>query len=142
MIKTGNSVKVYITDKKEGATKFTWLVGEQNSSQNFNAEMLDVSDKSTKWAKSLPGMLSSTIDVTVHADDEASGPQHELLKSLHKGQSVFVFVGVVNGTTPAEGDMSEAYVASIGNTYDNNGVASRAVSLQVTGEVVHYPEIE
>lgn len=138
-IKTGNSVRVYLTDA-EGTT-FTWLKGEQNNSINLNAEMLDVSDKSTKWAQSLPGMLSGTIDVTIFTDDEATEPQHQLLTALHKGQAVYVFVGVLNGDTPAEGDMCMAYVSSIGNTNDNGGVASRSVSLQISGDVVHYPTI-
>lgn len=142
-IKTGNSMRVYLTDKGSGGT-YTWLAGEQNSSVNLSAEMIDVSDKSTEWKQYLPGMKGGTIDLTVFADDDTNGPQHKLLTALHKGAQVYVFVGSMGsaGNTPSEGDMCAAYVTSIGNTYDNNGVASRSVSLQITGAVTHYPAIE
>lgn len=140
-IKTGNSMRVYITDSAAGGT-FTWLAGEQNSSVNLSAEMLDVSDKSTEWKQYLPAMKGGTIDVTVFADDDASGPQHQLLQSLMTGTQVYVFVGILgSANTPSEGDMCAAYVTSIGNTYDTNGVASRSISLQITGEVTHYPSL-
>lgn len=142
-IKTGNSMRVYITDKATGGT-YTWLAGEQNSSVNLTAEMLDVSDKSTEWKQYLPAMKGGTIDVTVFADDDASGPQSKLLKSLMTGSLVYVFVGKLTGTssqTPSEGDMASAYVTSISNTYDTNGVATRSISLQITGSITHYPTI-
>lgn len=142
-IKTGNSMRVYVTDKASGGS-YTWLAGEQNSSVNLSAEMLDVSDKYSEWKQYLPGMKGGTIDVTVFADDDASGPQHKLLSALAKGTQVYVFVGKLTGSTsqtPSEGDMAAAYVTSIGNTYDNNGVASRSISLQITGAVTHYPTI-
>lgn len=140
-MKTGNSVRVYLCTTAEGG-EYTWLKGEQTNSFNLDAEMLDISDKSTKWKQYLPGMNGGTIDLTVFADDDKNGPQHKILTALHKGTSVFVFVGVLGeNNTPAEGDMCEAYVASIGNSNDTNGVASRSVSLQITGEVVHYPTI-
>lgn len=138
-IKTGNSMRVYITDSDGG--NFTWLAGEQNSSVNLTAEMLDVSDKSTEWKQYLPAMKGGTIDVTVFADDDKTGPQHKLLQSLVNGAKVYVFVGTLTSDTPAEGDMCAAYVTSIGNTYDTNGVASRSISLQITGEVTHYPSL-
>lgn len=140
-IKTGNSMRVYLTDKASGGT-YTWLAGEQNSSVNLSADMIEVSDKSTEWKQYLPAMKGGTIDLTVFADDDASGPQHKLLSALHNGSQVYVFVGTMgNGNAPAEGDMCAAYVTSIGNTYDNNGVASRSISLQITGNVTHYPSI-
>ena len=142
-IKTGNSMRVYITDKATGGT-YTWLAGEQNSSVNLTAEMLTVSDKSNEWKQYLPAMKGGTIDVTVFADDDASGPQSKLLKSLMTGSLVYVFVGKLSGTssqTPSEGDMASAYVASISNTYDTNGVATRSISLQITGSITHYPTI-
>ena len=141
-IKTGNKVRLYLTEKSSGGA-YTWLKGEQSHSTTFNSEMIDVSDKSTDWQQFIAGMKSGTAEVTVHADDDASGPQHKLINALHKGQSVFVFSGILgDGQTPSEGDMFEALVSSIGNTYENNGVASRSISLQITGAVVHYPTID
>ena len=140
-IKTGNKMRLYLTEA--GGDTYTWLKGEQSHSTTFNSEMIDVSDKSTDWQQFIAGMKSGTAEVTVHADDDASGPQHKLLTALHKGQSVFVFSGILgDDSSPTEGDMFEALVSSIGNTYDNNGVASRSISLQITGAVVHYPNID
>lgn len=139
-IKTGNKMRLYLTEA--GGDTYTWLKGEQSHSTTFNSEMIDVSDKSTDWQQFIAGMKSGTAEVTVHADDDSSGPQHQLLQSLHRGQSVYVFSGILEDDTPAEGDMFEALVSSIGNTYDNNGVASRSISLQITGEVVHYPTFD
>ena len=139
-IKTGNKMRLYLTEA--GGDTYTWLKGEQSHSTTFNSEMIDVSDKSTDWQQFIAGMKSGTAEVTVHADDDSSGPQHQLLQSLHRGQSVYVFSGILEDDTPAEGDMFEALVSSIGNTYDNNGVASRSISLQITGEVVHYPTLD
>lgn len=137
-------MKTYLTTKDQGS--FTWLKGEQNSSVNINAEMLETSDKSTKYRQYIPGMIGGTVELTVFADDDAGSPQAQMLASLHKGTSVYVFVGILNDQDAdvelVEGDMAEAYVTSIGNTYDVNGVASRSVSLQITGEIVHYPTIE
>ena len=136
-------MRVYITDKVSSGT-YTWLAGEQNSSVNLTAEMLDVSDKSTEWKQYLPAMKGGTIDVTVFADDDASGPQSQLLKSLMTGSIVYVFVGKLSTgstLTPSEGDMASAYVTSISNTYDTNGVATRSISLQITGAITHYPTI-
>lgn len=141
-MKTGNSMRVYLTDKNPGGT-YTWLAGEQNSSVNLSADMIEVSDKSTEWKQYLPAMKGGTIDLTVFADDDAKGPQHKILQSLYNGSQVYVFVGTMgNGNTPAEGDMCAAYVTSIGNTYDTNGVASRSISLQITGDVTHYPALD
>ena len=133
-------MRLYLTEA--GGDTYTWLKGEQSHSTTFNSEMIDVSDKSTDWQQFIAGMKSGTAEVTVHADDDSSGPQHQLLQSLHRGQSVYVFSGILEDDTPAEGDMFEALVSSIGNTYDNNGVASRSISLQITGEVVHYPTFD
>lgn len=139
--KTGNTVKIYLAEKGSTNT-YTWIKGEQSHSTTYNAEMLDASDKSTRFQQFLAGMIGGTADLTLIADDEASGPQHKLIQSLHKGSAVYVFSGVLSdGKTPSEGDMFEALVSSIGNTYENNGVASRSVSLQISGEIVHYPTI-
>ena len=114
-IKTGNKMRLYLTEA--GGDTYTWLKGEQSHSTTFNSEMIDVSDKSTDWQQFIAGMKSGTAEVTVHADDDSSGPQHQLLQSLHRGQSVYVFSGILEDDTPAEGDMFEALVSSIGNTW-------------------------
>ena len=136
-------MKTYLTTTLSDG-EFTWLKGEQNSSVNINSEMLETSDKSTKYRQYIPGMIGGTIDLTVFADNDSSSPQAKMLASLHKGEPVYVFVGILGDgeTGPAEGDLAEAYVTSVGNTYDVNGVATRAVSLQITGEITHYPTIE
>lgn len=141
MAELGNKKRLYLTTALSGTT-FTWLTGEQSSSFNRTAESVDVSDKSNDWKQFIYGSKSATADATIFADSAAGGPQHELLSALHNGQTVYCFLGTLDAAgKPSEGDLFEALVTSIGDTYDNGSVASRAVSLQVTGAPEHYPTI-
>ena len=140
MAQLGNERKCYLTTSSGGT--FTWLAGEQNNSFNRTAEAIEVSDKSTDWAQFIAGKKGATASVTVYADDTASGPQMEILQALHKGESVYCFIGVLgSGNTPTTGDMFEAIVTECSDTNDYGAVASRSISLQVTGEPTHYPTI-
>ena len=142
MVQLGNERKCYLTAKNGG--QFTWLAGEQNNSFNRTAEAIEVSDKSTDWAQFIAGKKGATASVTVYADDTESGPQMQILEALHKGESVFCFIGVLGGTgsqTPTAGDLFEAIVTECSDTNDYGAVASRSISLQVTGEPTHYPTI-
>ena len=139
----GNERRCYITTA-EGGT-YTWLAGEQNNSFNRSAEAIEVSDKSTDWTQFIAGKKNATASVTVFADDSASEPQHQLLTALHKGETVYCFIGKLSGATsnqtPTEGDLFEAIVTECSDTNDFGAVATRSISLQVTGEPTHYPTI-
>ena len=133
MAVAGNKMKVYLTDASK--SKFTWLVGEQTSSINLSADMLEVSDKSSEWKQYIPSIKGGTIDVTLFAE-YGNAQQEELMDSLMVGNKVYVFVGEITGTnTPSKGYLCAAYVTSISDSFDNAGVVSRSVSLQITGEV-------
>lgn len=144
MAKLGNVRKFYLTTGMTGGT-FTWLKGEQNNSFNRSAEAIEVSDKSNDWAQFISGKKGATASVTVFTDDKASEPQHEIISSLHNGQSIYAFIGELSGDTgsktPTEGDMFEAIITGIGDTNDYGSVASRSIDLTVTGEPTHYPTI-
>lgn len=138
----GNERRCYITTA-EGGT-YTWLAGEQNNSFNRSAEAIEVSDKSTDWTQFIAGKKNATAGVTVFVDDTASAPQHQMLSALHKGTTVYCFIGKLGGTgsqTPSEGDLFEAIVTECSDTNDFGAVATRSISLQVTGEPTHYPTI-
>lgn len=138
----GNDRRFYLS--ASGAASFTWLEGEQNNSLSRSVETLDISDKDGDWAESVPGRKSATADVTVHLDDTATSAQHTMLASLHNGQKVFCFIGKLSsGASPAasEGDFFEAVITAINDTNDKDAVASRQISLQVTGAITHYPNI-
>ena len=138
----GNERRCYITTA-EGGT-YTWLAGEQNNSFNRSAEAIEVSDKSTDWTQFIAGKKNATASVTVFVDDSASEPQHQLLTALHKGETVYCFIGKLGGTgsqEPSEGDLFEAIVTECSDTNDFGAVATRSISLQVTGEPTHYPTI-
>jgi predicted secreted protein len=139
----GNERRCYITTA-EGGT-YTWLAGEQNNSFNRSAEAIEVSDKSTDWTQFIAGKKNATASVTVFVDDTASAPQHQMLSALHKGTTVYCFIGKLGGTgsqTPSEGDLFEAIVTECSDTNDFGAVATRSISLQVTGEPDHFPKIE
>lgn len=138
----GNERRCYITTAEGGA--YTWLAGEQNNSFNRSAEAIEVSDKSTDWTQFIAGKKNATASVTVFVDDTASAPQHQMLSALHKGTTVYCFIGKLGGTgsqTPSEGDLFEAIVTECSDTNDFGAVATRSISLQVTGEPTHYPAI-
>ena len=138
----GNERRCYITTA-EGGT-YTWLAGEQNNSFNRSAEAIEVSDKSTDWTQFIAGKKNATASVTVFVDDTASAPQHQMLSALHKGTTVYCFIGKLGGTgsqEPSEGDLFEAIVTECSDTNDFGAVATRSISLQVTGEPTHYPTI-
>ena len=135
----GNARKFYLS--ASGGASYTWLAGEQSNSLSRSAETLDISDKDGDWAESVPGRKSATAEVTIHLDDTASAAQHDMLTALHNGQKVYCFIGTLTGTTPAPsvGDFFEAVITAINDTKD--AVASRQISLQVTGAITHYPTI-
>lgn len=136
MSKLGNKNKLYLTT---GST-YTFVKGETSSSLNLSQDMVETSDKESRWKKYIAGLIGGTVDATIYADEGADSPQEQLLKSLHEGTEVTCFLGELGSDqTPTYGDAFTALVASIGSTYDNGAVISRSVSLQITGEVEHYP---
>ena len=128
----GNKMKVYLTDA--GNNEYNWIAGEQTSSINLSADMLEVSDKSTEWKQYIPSVKGGTIDVTLFAD-YTNAQQRDLMDSLMVGNKVFVFVGELDTEEPKNGYLCAAYVTSISDSFDNAGVVSRSVSLQITGAV-------
>jgi len=140
MAKLGNARKAYVTLGSSG-TPTTWLAGEQSNSFNRTAEAIEVSDKSTEWAQFITGKKGATAEITVYTDDTTSGPQYNMIKALHQGSTVRVFIGVLSGSSASEGDVFTAVVTAISDTNDNGAVASRSISLTATGAVTHYPTI-
>ena len=144
----GNDRRFYLTADTKGSIAGTtpvWLAGEQTNSLNRTQDTLEYSDKASgNWKKFLAGMKSATVDVTVFADD-SDEQQKEMLDSFYAGQNVFCFVGEVTGTetlTASKGDAFEAVITAINDTNNQNEVASRQISLQVTGEMVRIPVTE
>ena len=139
MAELGNTRRVYIVTGS-GDT-YTVLKGEQSNSVNRSAESIDVSDKDTgAWGSTMPGKKSFTLDVTVYADN-TDEQQKALLSAFYKDQTVKVFVGKLGeGNTPAEGELFDASILSIGDTNDAGAVATRAMSLASKGAPTLYPE--
>ena len=133
----GNTRKLYLTT----GTTYNALTGETTSSINLSADMIEVSDKSATWKEFLAGYKGGTVDATIFAD-ETDEQQKALLEALHNGTEVKCFLGNLgSNNTPAEGDAFSALVASIGETYDTGSAIARNISLQITGEVTHYPAL-
>lgn len=134
----GNTRKLYIVT---GTNTYAALTGETTSSLNLSADMIEVSDKESAWKEYLAGYKGGTVDATIFAD-ETDTQQKAILTALHNGTEVKCFVGSLGtGNTPAEGDAFSALVASIGETYDTGSAIARNISLQITGEITHYPSI-
>ena len=89
----------------------------------------------------ITGKKGATAEITVYTDDTSAGPQYNIIKALHTGVTVRVFIGVLSGSTASEGDAFTAVVTAVSDTNDNGSVASRSISLTATGSVTHYPTI-
>lgn len=139
MAELGNNRRVYIVTGTEGT--YTVLKGEQSNSVNRSAESIDISDKdSGAWGSTMPGKKSFTLDVTVYADN-TDEQQKAMLRAFYADQTVKVFVGKLgNNNAPAEGELFEAVILSIGDTNDAGTVATRAMSLASKGAPTLYPE--
>lgn len=137
MSKLGHHYKLYVTT----GNTYTFVAGETSSSLNLSTDMVEVSDKESRWKKYIAGLIGGTVDATLYAQED-SAEQKALIKALREGTEVQCFLGELgSGNTPANGDAFAALVTSIGNTYDNGAAVSRSVSLQITGEVEHYPTL-
>lgn len=135
----GNDRKMYLTTA-EGVS-YTWLAGEQSNNMTVDSEMLESTDKSSRWRQYVPGMKGGTAEVTVFANSKDEG-QKSMLNSLYKGEKVFCFVGELgDGNAPAEGETFEAYVSSISTPAENGSLITRSISLQITGEVKLVPAV-
>lgn len=133
----GNARKFYI-GTGTGTISYTWLAGEQTNAVNLNGNPIEVSDKSSAWQKFISGMRGGTAEVTVYADDE-DAQQMAALDALFAGSSVLCFVGTLATGSPSAGIAFEAVINTIGDTNDNNAVATRALSLTITGAPTLYP---
>lgn len=128
----GNTKKAYI---KVSSSLF-WLGGEQSNSVNITAEPVEVSDKNSVWASFIAGKRGATVEITVFADNTNSA-QSAALSALIAGTEVDWAVGTISGSTIREGDSGKAIVTSVSDTNDFGAVASRTISLTVTGAVTH-----
>ena len=137
----GNKRKFYVGTAAAGTpptVTYAWLAGEQNNSVNLNGNPIEVSDKNTTWQKFIQGMRGGTAEVTVYADDE-DAQQMAALDALAAGNTILCFVGILGQSAPSAGIAFEAVVNSISDTNDNNAVATRSMSLTVTGAPTLYP---
>ena len=134
----GNKIRAFIRTvaQYEDDGKFRWLAGEQSNNYNRTAEAVEASDKSDVWAKYIPGKLGGTIEVTVYASTQSEG-QMGALNELATGTPVEFLIGEIDPDTPSaiSGDYGLAVVTAISDTNDFGAVASRTISLQVTGEI-------
>ena len=134
----GNTRKLYIV---KSGSNYAALTGETTSSLNLSADMIEVSDKGASWKEYLAGYKGGTADVTIYADEQ-DAQQVALLNALYNGTELDCFLGELgSGNTPANGDAFKALVTSVGETYDTGSAIARNVSLQITGEVTHYPAL-
>ena len=140
MAELGNKRKCYIGTSISGT--WTWLTGEQSNNFNRTQTAVETSDKSSSWQSFIGGIKGATADVTVHTDDTDT-QQQAVIAALAGGTNVFVFIGELSTsgstTTLSAGDAFEAVVTAVNDTNDNGSVASRSISLTVTGTVTHYP---
>lgn len=140
MAENGNKRKVYLTDGK-GTGTFTWVAGETSSNLSLQSNMIEVSDKSSKFADFVAGRISGTASVTVNLDDTATESQRKMVAAFYNGQKLFVFHGEVSGNTAANGTAYEALVSGLDRDYPDDAVITATFNLQICGEPVEYPTL-
>ena len=141
MAENGNKRKAYLTTTK-GSGTFTWVAGETSSNISLSSNMIEVSDKGSKYADFLAGRISGTASVTVNLDDSATTSQRSMVKSFHNGQRLFVFLGEVASDKAVNGTAFEALVSGLDRDFPDDGLVTATFNLQVCGEVVEYPSIK
>lgn len=131
MVFLGNKRKVYLTTAQAAAAAASdWLQGETSHSLSLNANLVEVTDKSSEYQEYVPGIKGGTLSVTVNADP-ADTKQTSLLTAILAGTRVFVFVGEIGGT----GHRFAAYVSSVSEQCDNAAVCTRTFELTIDGEI-------
>ncbi len=128
----GNTKKAYI----KVSSTYTWLGGEQSNSLNRTAEAVEISDKSTEWAQFISGKKGATVEITVFADASDSA-QNAAISALAAGTVVDWCIGTITGSAVTAGDYGKAIITAVSDTNDFGAVASRTISLTVTGAVTH-----
>lgn len=142
MAHNGSTRKVYLTDGK-GTGTFTWVAGETSANLSLQSNMIETSNKSSRFADFMAGRISGTASVTVNLDDSASDSQRKMVKAFYNGQKLFVFQGEIGetGSTPINGTAYEALVSGLDRDYPDDAVVTATFNLQVCGEPVEYPTI-
>lgn len=142
MAVNGNSRRTYLTDGKGTGTP-VWVAGETSSNLSLQANMIETSDKETRYADFLAGRISGTASVTVNLDETATESQVKMVKAFYNGQKLFVFQGEVgtDGKSFANGTAYEALVSGLDRDFPDDGVVTATFNLQVCGEPVEYPTI-
>lgn len=140
MAENGNKRKAYLTTGK-GSGTFTWVAGETSSNISLQSNMIETSDKGSKYADFLAGRISGTASVSVNLDDSATESQREMVKAFHNGQKLFVFLGEVSENSAVNGTAFQALVSGLDRDYPDDGLVTATFNLQVCGEVVEYPTL-
>lgn len=131
-----------MTDGKGTGTP-VWVAGETSSNLSLQANMIEVSDKETRYADFLAGRISGTASVTVNLDETATESQVKMVKAFYNGQKLFVFQGEVgtDGKSFANGTAYEALVSGLDRDFPDDAVVTATFNLQVCGAPVEYPTI-
>lgn len=75
-----------MTDGKGTGTP-VWVAGETSSNLSLQANMIETSDKETRYADFLAGRISGTASVTVNLDETATESQVKMVKAFYNGQT-------------------------------------------------------
>lgn len=142
MAVNGNGRRTYLIDGKGTGTP-VWVAGETSANLSLQANMIEISDKETRYADFLAGRISGTASVTVNLDETATESQVKMVKAFYNGQKLFVFQGEVgtDGKSLATGTAYEALVSNLDRDFPDDAVVTATFNLQVCGAPIEYPTI-
>lgn len=129
----GINQRVYIKTTVAEATSYDVIVGETTNSINIKDALIDVSDKSSAWDKSISGSKSWDVSVEVNYDT-ADAKQKALVDALFAGTEVELFIGELGtGDTPAEGYSGSGLIESIAEAKPRGDKMTRSFTIKGTG---------
>lgn len=128
MAESGKTHRVYITT---GASANTVLVGELSSNWTLNKNIIDISNKDSSWFEGLAG--NASWEASASFTYLKGTNQETLVSNSIAGTKFSIFIGEVLSSSRSTGVYGEVYVASVGQTNEDNGVVTRDISFTGTG---------
>lgn len=152
----GNKQKFYIrttyrdTSHMPAVTAYhyNWLGCETSSSVSRTQDAVECSDKSSDWAQFISAKRTGTVEATAYADND-DAQQVAAIKALHEGSKVWVLVGERTSSLSIDesdeitnGELMQGVITAITDTNEFGSCATRQFSMQVHGEITHYPDLD
>lgn len=129
MAESGNKNKIYIVV----GSSYIVIGGELSNSFTVNSEIIDVSDKDSDWAANLAGQKSFEASGSFNFEKD-----NAYQAGLKAGESVGIFIGELNSSTPIYGVSGQAIISSVNVSGERNSAVTVEISFTGNGELTYH----